>query len=221
MRKILCTGFFINVSVLLMSQLDYSAIDERSKTVSPYLNTCSEIAAYLCDSIDTDLEKVRAIYVWICHNISYDMDFDRSKYRPVDSEVLNYVMKYRRGICQHYATLFHAMCKHVGLKTENIAGSSRHKGEDAIFPHGWNSIDIDGSVYMIDATWSAGYVRNDRFYPKFRDNYFLISPEEFIVEHFPSNSKHQHMKEPLSLDEFLAKDFSKLDRIFNKHENEE
>ncbi|XP_053159184.1 kyphoscoliosis peptidase-like isoform X3 [Hemicordylus capensis] len=51
-----------------------------------------------------DLEKVRAIWIWICHHIEYSKA--EKSYEPAD------VFRLRKSICAGYAALFQKMCRY-------------------------------------------------------------------------------------------------------------
>jgi len=71
-KEVLLSGFLL-ISTLGFSQSDYSEIDINSKTVPDSLTDYIQIADYLTKGLETDIDKARAIYIWIAHNIKYDL----------------------------------------------------------------------------------------------------------------------------------------------------
>ncbi len=212
-KEILLSGFLI-ITTIGFGQTDFSTIDEKSKVVPDSLTDFKDIAENLTNDLKTDTEKARAIYIWIAHNIQYDLTQINSDLRyGSDQEIIDEVLNERKGVCQHYSELFLAMSKSVGLKSYLISGYTRDVfGEIADVSHAWNGIVIDSNYYMIDVTWAAGYEFRGKYVHKFRDDYFLKTPQEFIQDHMPFDPVWQFLDNPLNNDEFISKDFSKLDK---------
>lgn len=197
----------------LVFGVDYSKVDKQSATVPSTLKSASEISAYLTRNLSTPTEKVRAIYYWISHNIRYDISqlaTARVTYFSGERNLLNEVLQKRMGVCQHYAELFNACCKSAGIKSYVIAGYTKADGQMANLAHAWNAVVIAGKYYLIDATWAAGFVDNEKFTAQFNDIYFLISPNEFIKTHMPFDPIWQFLDNPILNKEFQSNDFSKL-----------
>lgn len=211
-KEILISGFLI-ISLLGFSQTDYSKIDEKSKVVPDSLSDYKVIAGYLTKDLKLDTEKARAIYIWIAHNIKYDLAqmYSEKRYGS-NQELLDEVLKDRKGVCMHYSELFLAMSKSVGLESYIVCGYTRNVfGGIAELSHAWNGIKIDSNYYLIDVTWAAGYELNGKYVHKFRDEYFLKSPTEFLKDHMPFDPIWQFVDNPINNSEFISKDFSKLD----------
>jgi hypothetical protein len=212
-KEILLSGFLI-ITTIGFGQTDFSTIDEKSKVVPDSLTDFKDIAEYLTNDLKTDTEKARAIYIWIAHNIQYDLtQINSDKRYDTDQEIIDEVLNERKGVCQHYSELFLAMSKSVGLKSYLISGYTRDVfGEIANVSHAWNGIVIDSNYYMIDVTWAAGYEFRGKYVHKFRDDYFIKTPQEFIQDHMPFDPVWQFLDNPLNNDEFISKDYSKLDK---------
>ena len=56
------------------AQAPFEQIDAQSKLVPDSLITYQSITNYLTKDLKTETEKLRAIYVWVTHNIRYDFD---------------------------------------------------------------------------------------------------------------------------------------------------
>lgn len=211
-RKILFSGFLI-ISTFGFGQTDFSEIDKKSITVPDSLIDYKAIADYLTNDLKTDTEKTRAIYIWIAHNIKYDLtQINSVKLYDSHQEIIAEVLNDRKGVCQHYSELFLAMSKSIGLKSYLISGYTRDVfGEIADLSHAWNGIKIDSNYYLIDVTWAAGYELNGKYVHKFKDKYFLKLPNDFIKDHMPFDPIWQFIDNPINNNDFISKDFSKLD----------
>jgi len=201
----------------VFSQPDYKALDEKSKNVPDSLGDYSTIANYLTHNLVTDTEKARAIYIWIAHNIRYDMSQVSSGKRYFSpAEILDEVFANRTGVCQHYSELFYAMSRSVGLESFLITGYTRDVyGEIADLSHAWNGIKTDSGYYFIDVTWAAGYEQKGKYVHEFRDEFFLLPPKEFIKDHMPFDPIWQFLDNPVTNEQFIAKDFSNLNKSGN------
>tara|TARA_B100000809_G_scaffold144339_1_gene141947 strand:- start:38658 stop:39827 length:1170 start_codon:yes stop_codon:yes gene_type:complete len=203
----------ISCSTLSHAQSNYLILDNASKKVPYSLKSSNAIALELTKNFNTDIEKTRAIYIWITHNISYDYALLENLPKYTSSkDLVEYVLKKRTGVCQHYADLFLDMTQSIGLETFLIAGYTRdYKDSIAAVSHAWNAIKIDSKYYFIDTTWSAGYIKDGRFVRSFNDKYFLIRPKDFIKTHIAFDPIYQFLPSPIRHIDFQEKNFDKLD----------
>lgn len=223
MRKLLNRSKTLIFLVLLVfsvngfSQSNFKKIDKKSKKVPNTLTNYSAIANFLTADLSTDKEKFRAIYIWITHNIKYDIEELGVVRRYTSSEeLIDEVLANKKGICQHYAELFHAMSKSVGIKSFLVRGYTRGVDDKiADISHVWNGVKIGSNYYFVDATWAAGYVLENEYVHEFRDEYFLIKADEFIKTHISFDPIWQFLDNPLNNSEFINKDFSKLKKQGN------
>ena len=128
----------------------------------------------------TDYQKVKAIYDYICSNVTYDHD-------NLNDE--SYSLKYtayaalinKTAVCQGYASLFYRLALDAGVDTRVISG-------EAGGPHAWNIVKLNGKYYNLDSTWDAGrstyayFLKNTNdFDNHVRDNDYQSN--EFIEEY--------------------------------------
>ena len=196
-----------------MSVIDYSKTDKRAESVPQNLKTAGDIARYLTKGLTSPTDKARVIYYWIAHAIRYDVAKMNSNDTYKDPrELVNQVLKTRKGVCAHYATLFQACCQSVGVQSYIIEGYTRQNDKTIFIAHAWNAVKIDSRFYTIDATWAAGFLNGKTYIQKFRDNFFLIDPAEFIKTHMPFDPIWQFLNNPVNPKEFETNDFSGLDK---------
>ncbi|MEL6864198.1 MAG: transglutaminase domain-containing protein [Bacteroidota bacterium] len=196
-----------------LAQSKYEKIDLKSKQLPTDSFSYQEVASYLTKDLKTSTAKARALYVWISHNILYDMNQLRSpKKFATSAERIEEVYQSKMGVCQGYAELFEAMCKVAKLNCVVVSGYTKDAyGNIPNASHAWNVIEIDGDYYPLDLTWAAGYVDYGVFYPKFTDKYFLVPPEEFIKTHMPFDPIWQLSNQPISDKAFILGDSTRLD----------
>ncbi|KAK2892217.1 kyphoscoliosis peptidase [Channa argus] len=161
-----------------------------------------------------ELEKLRAIWVWLCHNIEYDISGYLGRSEKLNSP--EEVIAAGRGVCCGYSNLCTEMCREVGIECQEVAGHSKGVGyrhgqslKNVKSDHLWNAVLLGGQWFLLDACWGAGRVDMDRecFVKRFDDFYFLTDPEEFIDSHFPDEEKWQLLDTPFLLEEFERRVF--------------
>lgn len=195
-----------------MSNIDksaFQAIDQYALgTPNSAAKSIDSLAAYLIQPAKNDTERARAIYRWITQNISYDFSAYLSK--NYGSTKTADVLTSRSSICEGYSGLFHALAESAGLEVITISGWAKGYSYNAGDPitgptnHAWNAVKISGGWYLIDSTWGAGAIVQQRFVREFDEAYFLTPPEQFIYNHLPEDSKWQLLSTPLSKTDFSA-----------------
>lgn len=145
----------------------------------------------------SDYDRVKAIYLWICSNISYDLS---KSIRTADE-----CWDRKKGVCQAYCELFYRLAEAIGIKTEVILGKSKdsegHIGDKG---HSWIFAYTNGNKgILLDPTWGAGAVKNGYFERSENPlTWFHVSPEWMIFSHYPDEDTNQLLACPLSYCEF-------------------
>jgi hypothetical protein len=203
-------GFFKGSLTKLSSPFDYmnyerglSNISTKVKTIkySSFVNKrvrslyddgsfIGDMTRKIVDKLETDREKVWAIYSWIGFHIRYDyaglknMSY-MGKQREVDLVTTGI------GVCDGYSTLFHTMCSTSGIKSKKITGIT-HESVINQIGHAWNAVIIDGKWRMIDSCWGGR-------------KWFDIDPTIMIKTHFPTAQCDQLVVPTISKKDFLIK----------------
>ncbi len=189
--------------------INFSKADIRAKSYkAKNLRQLHKITYDLTKGFETDVEKFRAIYVWICHNISNDYWLYRTnekKRKKFENDSINLqewnskfkkllfnkLIKRKKTICTGYAYILKEMCNIAGLKSLMVHGYGRTSDVDlnllTLPNHSWNVIKLNNKWYLCDPTWAAGISRpeDNRFQFKYNDGYFLTEPNLFFYTHFP------------------------------------
>ena len=206
-NKIFFIFIFLMVSYFLISR-DYTYIDEYALR-APSTEDMESLVSYLIKPASDDFEKVRAIYFWITHNISYDVHAFFSN-RILDTSAIN-VFYTRKIVCAGYANLFQEFCDIAGIECVTIIGFAKGYGYVAgMVPkksnHAWNAVKIKGKWYLIDATWGSGYLNGNSFVFHYTNLYFLADPKIFINDHFPEEEKWQLLDKPIDKYQFALRE---------------
>ncbi len=183
---------------------------------------------HLTSELQTDVEKFRAIYTWVCTNIendysSYQRTIRKRKKFAEDQEALKKwndeavpkvfenLIKHKKTACTGYAYILREMASLADIQCKIINGYGRTSSvipnEKSIPNHSWNTVELNGKWYLCDPTWSAGriYIDEDgaRFEADYFDGYFLALPEIFIKNHYPLELKASLLNKPPTLKQFI------------------
>lgn len=171
------------------------------------------LVSYLELGTSSKKDIAKAFSYWIMQNISYDIyAFINNSF---NTEGIKGTLRDKRGVCQDYAELFKAMCDRAGIKCYVVAGYAKAFGykPGSSFDkanHAWNIICLDDNWYLMDLTWSSGYIDlvDDqwRYFLKPDPTQLFAEPEKFIGKHLPSDPKWQLLDRPVSMDAFLRFD---------------
>ena len=166
------------------------------------------LAFKLTTSLNTDAERFRAIYYWVCHNIrgendlmnknnrqlkklKNDPDAERIWNKQFKKNVFNKLRDDKETLCIGYAYLIKELSNLAGIECEIIYGyglANNVKLKNIEAPnHSWNAVKLNGEWYLCDATWSSGFFDEsiNLFEFDYDDSYFLMEPTKFAISHKP------------------------------------
>ena len=186
---------------------DFSELDRLAANLNYPGDSIEELANLLTENTSNELEQARIIYAWITQHISYDVPAFRAainngQYPDVSPQI---VLRKRTTICSGYSNLFFALAKAMDLEAAIIFGYAKGAtptGTDDDLNHAWNGVNINGNWYLLDATWGAGSVIEEKFTPQYKPYYFATKPSEFVYSHFPQDRGWQLLKQAYSRVEF-------------------
>ena len=148
-------GYNLNITYNMYYLSDASQESQMDQAVSNVLKSLNL-------SNKTDYQKIKAIYDYICSNITYDyVNLNDDSYLLKHTAYAALINK--TAVCQGYATLFYRLSLESGVDTRVITGDSGG-------PHAWNIVKLNGKYYNLDSTWDAG---SSSYY------YFLKSMNDF------------------------------------------
>ena len=187
MKRLLALMLF---AVGLSSLAQFEAIDDHVRRCPKNSEkSLEQLAGYILQSANSDIEKARGVFVWITDNVAYDeKGFQTGQMLDCDVDA---VLKNRKCVCEGYANLFLALSKQMGLQAEKVIGftktaSDRPGRKLKESDHAWNRIKIDGQWKIFDATWGAGSSTiGEKWKKRFDEFWFDMTPYEAIFTHFP------------------------------------
>ena len=195
---------YFTVLVSAQSTARYVDTDVRAMQIpKASTRTVEDIATYIKANFSTDEEKARAAFYWISQTISYDIaNMNTINYYDNEQQVVDEVMKSRKGVCMHYATLMSRICNRAGVKTFVVGGYTRQNGKVDILSHAWNVSFVNGKWQIIDPTWGTGQIVNGKFVRQLNNEFFLMQPEEGIKSHCPFDPMWQLLQYPIDNNNF-------------------
>lgn len=155
----------------------------------------------IIEEINFEGDTIESLFKYVSTSVAYDTKFKDAppQYHSYD-EVLKDVLEDQKGVCMHYATLFHALCTRFGYRSYMIAGYTKFMNQETgEVPHAWNAVEIDGKWYLFDPTWAAGYVISNTFFQRYDpDLWYKKDPDTFIYSHIPFDPVFQFLTNPIS-----------------------
>lgn len=153
-------------------------------------HSTADIAEYVKQNFDSDLKKLRAVYVWVASNIKYDTDSANVINMGLDPDAkVTAALRRRRGVCENYAAIFNEICLRSGLTSFIVDGYTKQNGFIDKTGHSWCAVFIDNTWLLCDPTWDEGSGNT---------KYFLVRPSEMIETHMPFDPLWQLLNYPVS-----------------------
>ena len=205
--------FFIFVVTISHAQVsDFNAVNFKQADYIAKMNKGASLdnlpllAHKLTSKLPTDVEKFRAIYTWVCQNITADINQQNKIFRKrkkYKNDSLGYIawnntylkttfkrlLNDKKTMCTGYAYLIKELSFLANLKCEIINGYGRSVSSNIdeleMANHSWNAVKLDNKWYLSDATWSSGYIVNSTYIMDYNDGYFLTDPLLFAKSHYP------------------------------------
>ena len=178
--------------------------------------TQSDLLQQTLQTIDLkeDTDTIQAVFSWIADNIRYDVkelnkmknkkssDNSSDDYKNLaekKADIIEHALKYKKGVCEEYASLFDAMVRELGYESYIIQGYTKKSNGNLNrgLGHVWNTVKVNGKWKLYDPTWGAGSVRDGkRFIREYKPQWYEVDPEEMIKTHMPFDPIWQ-LREPI------------------------
>lgn len=158
----------------------------EGKVIAPKLKRtytkAQEIIAQIIKPEMSDHEKAKTIHDYVVNTSHYDVEAAERFLDGEDSDANAFtaygVLINQRGVCQGYAEAMQVLLSIAGVESRLVIGDAM--GDDGVYvPHMWNIVVIDGSHYMIDATWDDPVGPRDVLL----HDYFLVSSQMLRQTH--------------------------------------
>ncbi|GAA6093621.1 kyphoscoliosis peptidase-like [Tachysurus ichikawai] len=190
-------------------RVDSHAVGASQELKSKKIFSVQTIARTITKGTSTDLERLRAIWIWLCNNIEYDLNGYLGLTEKASSP--EQVIETGRGVCCGFSSVCLQLCKEVGIECREVGGHGKGVGyklgqsyQNTKSNHMWNAVRLEDHWYLLDACWGAGRVdmNTKAFIKRYNEFYFLTNPEDFITSHWPDEEEWQLLDIPIKLEEF-------------------
>lgn len=207
--------FIINYSIAQISDfkdIDFALADNMAElNKGSSLENLPLLAHNLTAKLETDVEKFRAIYTWVCNNIDGDPKQDnevinkRKEYKNDSVAFLKWnnnfkkiafdkLFRQKKTMCTGYSYLVKELSFFADIECKIIDGYGRTTAANVddleLTNHSWNAVKLNNKWYLADPTWSSGYFDDyNVFINEYNDGYFLTDPILFAKSHFPEDEK--------------------------------
>lgn len=184
-------------------------IDGSTDKIPEIWSEIEKISSEICEGIDDDYEKLRAIADWVSDNIYYDRPAVR-RGEPPSCLTLEYMLNNKSSVCGGYANMTAALCNAQGIRCISIGGKALIDGNNFLNTnleggfHEWNVAEINGRQIIIDSCWmstnnldySGNYTHRKNAW-----KWFDVGDEIFAADH---QAKTAEFKDFKALAESLA-----------------
>ncbi|KAI1005407.1 hypothetical protein K3495_g2812 [Podosphaera aphanis] len=191
--------------------VNFTQVDKNTRFINnlpPMTNPISLATGFVCRPYKSDVQRLRAIFIWISEKIAWEEDFEGH----VDSRR---VIQSKKGCAQEVAILVKEMCAAVGIHAEIVNGYLKTPGEIpdwSTFPranHWWNCILVDGEWRIMDCALAAPTHPRRSLYSSAHSHvaeswWFLARPTKICWTHIPDQPRQQHICPPAPHEILLA-----------------
>ncbi|WP_204343996.1 transglutaminase domain-containing protein [Psychroserpens algicola] len=202
-------AFQSNAQISDFDHIDFRKADSIALACkSEGLDNLPQLSYKLTSNLHTDVERFRAIYMWVCTNLTNDYGLyaknmkNRDKYRndslslqawndEVTKDIFRKLVKHKKTICTGYAYILKELSKLADIQCEIIHGYGRTSTINVAKlhapNHSWNAVMLNNKWYLCDPTWASGLENpvSDSLKYEYIKGFFLVNPKFFAVNHYP------------------------------------
>ena len=191
---------------------DFTKIDAYVKSLGPLEHmSMGTINNVVSNKFTDKMDKARAIYYWVAHNIMYDPKLIRSNSTAKNTPAE--VLQTRKAVGIGFASLFQDMCSSADIRCLTVDGFVKYNtqqiGEkDQEINHSWAVVQLGQTPeewFYVDPAFGSGFLSADmkEFTKAYSDAYFFTEKASFNQQHFPDNSAWKLGSAPKSKKDFF------------------
>ena len=214
LRKLLPVLFTIS-AINLSAQTngrDFTAVDAYVKSLgtldSMSMGTINNVVS---NKFTDKIDKARAIYYWITHNITFDVKAARTNNTAKNTPTE--VLLYRKAVGIGFASLFQDMCSSADIRCLTVDGFVKNNTQDigekgTEINHSWAVVQLGQSPetwFYVDPAFGSGFADADMkvFTTYYTDAYFFTEKETFNLQHYPDNDAWKLGSAPKNKQDFF------------------
>lgn len=206
--------FFIS-SVAQNSTTDYTSVDDKMNDIPlDFCTSTDKVSSYIRMHFQSDSDKIRAAFYWTTTTLNYDVaNMFNQNLNPTSQEKIENALKYRIGVCMHYAAVFNKIVTSLGIQSYEVLGYTRQNDKESMISHAWCVAKIGTNWYAFDPTWGGGSVSNGVFFKKLNNRWYKVPPAKMIESHMPFDYLWQILENPVNDFKFKKRPKSNTDAI--------
>lgn len=163
--------------------------------------------------IEFSQDTIQSVYKWVADNIRYDVaklnQIESSKKpnsrfkseQEYKAHLLEKVIKYKKGVCEDYSLLFHAIVQELGYASHVIEGYTKSENGKvhSKIGHTWNAVLVNNEWELYDPTWGSGSVKDGKkFIKEYSAEWYETAPEDMLKTHMPFDPIWQLQEQPMT-----------------------
>ncbi|KAL3866307.1 hypothetical protein ACJMK2_043614 [Sinanodonta woodiana] len=207
-------------------------IDKKAREVpQEFLKSYDALIHTLTDGLNTDLERLRSIYMWMGTHPFSEQDYSME---DIHTNTPLGFMKRMEDVNGYFSSFFARLCWEARIPCEIVTGVAKsfeykvgmEKSQLKTLRNSWNSVYVAGGWRVVFPLWSfcavtgvsegnltlvedAGQaVRKEQVasegyqITQLNEYYFLTNPDEFIHVAYPDDAKWQLSSQPWTFEQF-------------------
>jgi hypothetical protein len=163
-------------------------------------NLQNDLLLQYIKSIPVEEDTILSVFRHIAQTIKYDVALvDRPMEAKSRDELMDYVLRKKKGVCEHYSELLHRILTHFGYTSYLVSGYTRKDGKlDAQLGHTWLMLYYRNEWTLMDVTWASGYVQEGRFVARYDESWYKVPRHLATKHHIPFDPLWQLTDSPVS-----------------------
>lgn len=117
-----------------------------------------EILSKITNQNMTDVEKIKASYKWLYPNFRYrtdKIDLSHGFTEQLETQLVSYYFKRRKGSCEHYAAVQKAFINELGYECMYVSGERFSSNTYKWGEHVWLLVKVNDNWYHVDGLYGG------------------------------------------------------------------
>lgn len=179
-------------------------IDRVEKVKAESHNDVKSLVAAITKGLMTQQLKAHALYCWLT-----SLDLSRPPKGKHKSTAPATKVKALIDKKLTYAQFYQELCRAAGIKCEKVEGFVKSQDylpgntvQSPKFQHTWCAVQLDGHYRLVDPLYGAKRDKDNTHERFYMDHYFMTSPDNFLLSHYPKEKRWLLMNQTYSIEGF-------------------